>query len=301
MERSYETLRHLIISAGEQVLVASVLAFHMIVFALMTIPETISSATSLGELAWDQLSSPSPHAPAGDLTFRLIKIWTTHVVEVELPRVRNLAARFDRIVSVRRGSSAPLLAEPPGILGCAADKPSRHHDLRVIGFFKEHRAWQPDCDFLLVICHHACNACDGAIFFLAIIQFDHRDDVRHSFDECADDRLHHDDVAVDYSFPCCLEPSDIHRHTFTACGNVRRKPFVTASIASAHQVLLLAGRIPPFAGVGIGKDAEFRVVDCHRHVMNPFNTYAAIPRRMRQLAMFSQPHAIPQQIRAFFT
>ena len=90
MERFIKKLRDLIRSGGEQVLVASVMAFHVIVFALLTIPESITSATSLGDLAWDQLSSPSPHAPAGDLTFQLIKFWTNHVVDVELPRFRNL-------------------------------------------------------------------------------------------------------------------------------------------------------------------------------------------------------------------
>lgn len=95
MDLLLEKLRGLIISASEQILVAIVLAFHVITFALLTIPESITSATSLGELLWDQFSSPSPHLPAGDLTFRLIKIWTNHVVDVEIPRVRNLAARFD--------------------------------------------------------------------------------------------------------------------------------------------------------------------------------------------------------------
>ncbi|HSU90779.1 MAG TPA: hypothetical protein VLI44_04980, partial [Sporolactobacillaceae bacterium] len=78
-----------------QVLVASVLAFHVIVFALLTIPESICSATWLGDLIWDQFSTPCPHAPAGDLTLRLIKIWTNHVVEIELPQFPDLAARFD--------------------------------------------------------------------------------------------------------------------------------------------------------------------------------------------------------------
>jgi hypothetical protein len=95
MDRLFEKVHPLIIRASEQVLVGIVLAFHVIVFALLTIPESISSATSLGELVWDQFSTPSPHVPAGDLTFRLIKIWTNHVVDVELPRFRNLAARFD--------------------------------------------------------------------------------------------------------------------------------------------------------------------------------------------------------------
>lgn len=95
MDRLIEKLRRLIISACEQVLVASVLAFHVITFALLTIPESIASATSLGDLIWDQFSTPSPHLPAGDLTFQLIKIWTNHVVDVELPRFADLATRFD--------------------------------------------------------------------------------------------------------------------------------------------------------------------------------------------------------------
>jgi len=94
MDRLFEELRTLIRSAGEQVLVATVLAFYVIVFAILTIPESISSVTSLGELAWDQLSSPSPQAPT-DLTFRLIKIWTNHLVDVQVPRLRYLTTRFD--------------------------------------------------------------------------------------------------------------------------------------------------------------------------------------------------------------
>jgi hypothetical protein len=50
MDRLFKKLRSLTISAGEQVLVASVPAFHMIVFAWMTIPESISSVALLGEL-----------------------------------------------------------------------------------------------------------------------------------------------------------------------------------------------------------------------------------------------------------
>ena len=95
MDLVFEKVRPFVTYVGEQVLVGIVLAFHVTVFALLTIPESISSATSLGGLAWDQLSSPSPHAPAGDLTFRLFKIWTNHFVDVEIPRFRNLAARFD--------------------------------------------------------------------------------------------------------------------------------------------------------------------------------------------------------------
>ena len=104
MDLLLEKVRPLMIYASEQVLVGIVLAFHVTVFALLTIPESISSATSLGGLAWDQLSSPSPHAPAGDLTFRLFRIWTNHVVDVEIPRFRNLAARCDGKLSLRLSS-----------------------------------------------------------------------------------------------------------------------------------------------------------------------------------------------------
>jgi len=95
MDLAFEKVRPLVIYVGEQVLVGIVLAFHVTVFALLTIPESISSATSLGGLAWDQLSSPSPHAPAGDLTFRLFRIWTNHVVEVVVPQVRSRASQAD--------------------------------------------------------------------------------------------------------------------------------------------------------------------------------------------------------------
>jgi hypothetical protein len=95
MERLAKKVRILIVSACEQFIVASVQGFHAIFFALVTIPECICSVTSLSQMAWDQVSSPSPHAPAGDLTLPVIKIWTNHVVEIELPRFRNLVVRFD--------------------------------------------------------------------------------------------------------------------------------------------------------------------------------------------------------------
>ena len=92
MDLAFEKVRPLVIYVGEQVLVGIVLAFHVTVFALLTIPESISSPASLGGLAWDQLSSPGPHAPAGDLTFRLIKIWTNHVVDLEFPKLIRAGA-----------------------------------------------------------------------------------------------------------------------------------------------------------------------------------------------------------------
>ena len=60
MDLAFEKVRPFVIHAGEQVLVGIVLAFHVTVFALLTIPESITSAASMGELAWDQLSSPGP-------------------------------------------------------------------------------------------------------------------------------------------------------------------------------------------------------------------------------------------------
>jgi hypothetical protein len=95
MEPLAEKIRDLIVSACEQFIVASVQGFHAIVFALLTVPECICSATSLSQFAWDQVSSPGPHAPAGDLTLRLIIIWMNHVVEVVVPRVRSRATQVD--------------------------------------------------------------------------------------------------------------------------------------------------------------------------------------------------------------
>ena len=98
MDRLLEKLPRLITSGCEQALVAIVLACFVIAFALLTIPDSISSFTSLCELAWDQLSAPSPHAPAGDLTFRLIKIWTNHVVDLEFPKLIRAGASEDAAV-----------------------------------------------------------------------------------------------------------------------------------------------------------------------------------------------------------
>ena len=98
MELIAKKIRNLIVSACEQFIVASVQGFHAFVFALLTVPECICSATSISQLAWDQMSSPGPHAPAGDLTLQAIKIWTNHVVEVVVPRVRSRAAEADGIL-----------------------------------------------------------------------------------------------------------------------------------------------------------------------------------------------------------
>jgi hypothetical protein len=91
MDRSFKKLRTLIIRAGEQILVASVLAFHLIAVAILTVPDSLS-VTSLADLVWDQFSTPSPHAPAGDITFELLKIWADHIIDVEIPRIRSISA-----------------------------------------------------------------------------------------------------------------------------------------------------------------------------------------------------------------
>jgi hypothetical protein len=88
MHRYLKNPRHLVTRACQQVVVAIILAFHVIAFALLTIPESITCATSLSDLAWDQLSSPSPNPPAGNLSFRLIMCWMNHTTEVILPRLR---------------------------------------------------------------------------------------------------------------------------------------------------------------------------------------------------------------------
>jgi len=90
MDCSFKKLRTLIIRAGEQILVASVLAFYLIVIAMLTIPDSLS-LTSLSDLVWDQFSTPSPHAPAGDVTFKLLKIWADHLIDVEIPRIRKVS------------------------------------------------------------------------------------------------------------------------------------------------------------------------------------------------------------------
>ena len=89
MDRLFEKLRSLIIRAGEQVLVVGVKTLHLITFAILTMREPMSAA-SLGDLIWDQFSTPSPPAPAGNLTFWLLKVWTDYIIEVELLRFRNL-------------------------------------------------------------------------------------------------------------------------------------------------------------------------------------------------------------------
>ena len=95
-------LKKLLVILGNtspQAIVATVLATHVAILALRAVPElSCTIASSLiwfAELGRDHLSSPNPPAPAGDITLRVIRIWTNHVAEVELPRLRLAAARID--------------------------------------------------------------------------------------------------------------------------------------------------------------------------------------------------------------
>jgi len=94
MDRIFEKLHRLILDAVEQLLVATLMALYLIAFALLTAPGSTYSLTALCGLAWDQLSSPSPHAPAGDLNFWMIRFWTNHLIHIEFPRLRHVAIRF---------------------------------------------------------------------------------------------------------------------------------------------------------------------------------------------------------------
>ncbi len=75
-------------NAIQQAIVATVLTI-LGSLAVSELSDTIASAVSaLAQLGWVQLFSPSPPTPAGDITLRVIRIWTSHVAEVELPRLR---------------------------------------------------------------------------------------------------------------------------------------------------------------------------------------------------------------------
>ena len=76
--------------AIQQAIVAAVLAI-LGSLAGFELGDTVASAVSaLAQLGWDQLFSPSPPTPAGDLTPRVIRTWASHVAEVELPRLAGV-------------------------------------------------------------------------------------------------------------------------------------------------------------------------------------------------------------------
>jgi hypothetical protein len=95
MKLALRRLSVVLASAGPRALVAILVAIHVIVIAMFAVPMVntvaISSASSLGHLAWSQLSTPGPPTPAGDITMKLIRIWWNHFVEVEIPRLVKVA------------------------------------------------------------------------------------------------------------------------------------------------------------------------------------------------------------------
>lgn len=84
-------------SGASRDLVALLLGLQLIILALLAIPMVSSAAlplaSSIAQMAWDQFSTPSPPSPAGDLTIGVLRMWSRHVVEVELPRIRDFMAR----------------------------------------------------------------------------------------------------------------------------------------------------------------------------------------------------------------
>jgi hypothetical protein len=126
MDLLFEKLRRLIIRAGEQILVMGVTAFYLIIFALLTIPDSVS-ASSLADLVWDQFSTPSPRAPAGDLTFWLLKIWAYHIVDVELPRFRNLFSEVAGQVFAARASKTSRIQTRRKLLHAQRHRGDQHH------------------------------------------------------------------------------------------------------------------------------------------------------------------------------
>ena len=80
-------------NAIQQAIVATVLTILGSLAASELSDAVASPVSVLTQLGWDQLFSPSPPTPAGDITLRVIRIWTSHLAEVELPRLRHWAAR----------------------------------------------------------------------------------------------------------------------------------------------------------------------------------------------------------------
>ena len=75
--------------AIQQAIVAAVLTI-VCSLAGSELSDTVASAVSaLAQLGWDQLFSPSPPTPAGDITARMIRIWTSYVVAGVTPALRQ--------------------------------------------------------------------------------------------------------------------------------------------------------------------------------------------------------------------
>jgi hypothetical protein len=98
MNYAPEKLRRIIVSLPARVPEGTLLAMDAVIVLLVLVPilalsDAASSAvSSFLQLVWDQLSTPSPPMPAGDLTMQLLKTWALYVVEVKFPRLREIGA-----------------------------------------------------------------------------------------------------------------------------------------------------------------------------------------------------------------
>src|SRR5579864_1188247 len=157
---------------------------------------------------------------------------------------------FPKLIRVHEARNR-LLPELPGIRCAAADPPARHHDIRIVRILVLHFARQPDRDIRLVIREYAGDTCHRAVRFLAVVELDYPNHIRHSPNERPQDRLLDNDITVQHALALGLEPSNIHRSAFGARWKRRRKPFMSAQLALPHQVLMLLGPFPPFARIEI--------------------------------------------------
>ena len=102
MEFALKKLSRIVATVSPRALIATLVAIHVVVLAILAIPEVnclaMSSATSLGHVVWSQFSTPSPPTPAGDITMRLIRTWSNHVLEVEIPRSLKFARGSVRVL-----------------------------------------------------------------------------------------------------------------------------------------------------------------------------------------------------------
>jgi hypothetical protein len=88
-------LSNTVTPTSPRALVALLLVIHVIAAAIIASPEVncaaIISVKSIGHFAWSQLSSPSPPAPAGNITMKVVQMWANHFLEVEIPRLLKFA------------------------------------------------------------------------------------------------------------------------------------------------------------------------------------------------------------------
>src|SRR5260370_7457422 len=101
--------------------------------------------------------------------------------------------------------------------------------------------------------------------FLAVVEFDSPDHVRHRTNERPQNGLLDNDITVQDALALGLEPSNIHRGALAARWKRRRKPFMAARLALSHQILMLLRPFRPFARVEIGNYPQLRIVNRSWH------------------------------------